>query len=78
MTWYQNPALWIAVGMVALQLTLTWFRSGETDKEVKALRAHYDALIAALRMDVDSLREWRAQAREKFTNLERRTADEDE
>lgn len=60
MSWLDDPRLWIPVGGIAAHAILTWYRVGQVE------RAH-----ELLAKDVDSLREWRAQAREKLGHLER-------
>jgi len=81
--WVEDPRTWIPLAAIAAQGVISWWRVGEQDKDIKANKEHCDRELALLRaekdhelqlvrVDVDSLREWRAQAREKLQYLERR------
>lgn len=78
MSWLDDPRTWIPVAAIAAQAVISWWRVGEQDKDITANRAHHDRELSLLRVEVDSLREWRAQAREKLRRLEQNeSADED-
>lgn len=56
--WWSDPKLWIMAGGIVVQAGIVWWRVGEQG-----------ARIAALETQMDSVREWRAQAREQIRNL---------
>lgn len=71
MTWLESPALWIWVGSAIVQIILTWARTNVLEKNHESLERKHDYEVGALWKEVDSLREWRAQAREQFKHLEK-------
>lgn len=60
MNWAEDPKLWILVAGMIGQAYLVHYRVGEQGRA-----------LVALRNDMDSLKEWRAGAREKFRRLEK-------
>ena len=72
MSWLENPSLWVPLAGIAAQAIITWWRVGELDKNHRMLESKHDREFGLLWSEIDSLREWRAQAREKLGHLERR------
>jgi hypothetical protein len=56
------------MGLVA-HAAITWWKVGEQGRKIDRLEA---VALARMESDIDSLREWRAQAREKLLGIERR------
>jgi hypothetical protein len=69
--WWEDPKLWITAGGLVAQAAILWWRVGEHSRDLGDVKDEQRGMA----QDIDSLREWRAEARTDIDRLQQDVRD---